>query len=145
MKLDIGCGDRKATGHVGMDRQACDGVDVIHDWNDLPWPFENAEFVEARASHVVEHICPLRIIEWIDEVWRVLKVGGRLHIAMPYAGSGSYAQDPTHCLQATEKTWQYFDPQYSLHSVYRSRPWRVESINRHGDILNAVLVKRSMG
>lgn len=142
MKLDIGCGPKKPKGYVGMDRREMDGVDVVHDWSELPWPFDDGEFAELRASHVIEHICPLHIIEWMDEAWRVLEPGGKLVIGMPHAWSSGDAQDPTHCLHASVTTWEYFDPDYELYAVYAPRPWRLESAVHNGPNLDAVLVKR---
>src|SRR6185437_110980 len=55
-RLDIGCGINKMSGWVGMDRIDADGVDVVHDFMDFPWPFEDNSVAEARAEHVIEHI-----------------------------------------------------------------------------------------
>ena len=39
MKLDIGCGNKKWIGFVGVDRVLCEGVDVVCDLSKTPWPF----------------------------------------------------------------------------------------------------------
>src|ERR1700761_3931223 len=87
--LDIGCGASKQPGFVGMDHQPLDGVDVVHGWNDFPWPFEDESVLTIVASHVVEHVNPAdgHFLKWMDECWRILKPEGQMAIVTPYAGS----------------------------------------------------------
>ena len=41
IKIDVGCGSSKIEGFIGMDHLDLPGVDIIHDLNSLPWPFES--------------------------------------------------------------------------------------------------------
>lgn len=124
--LDVGCGHHKTTGCVGMDRRKIDGVDVVHDIEDLPWPFEKDLFDRVILSHVMEHITPKYQVEVMDEIWRITKVGGQVLLAMPYPGSTGHWQDPTHTKPWHQATPQYFDPDYPiLYDVYRPKPWKI--------------------
>ncbi len=136
--LDLGCGDEKQRGAVGMDVRDLPNVDVVHDWNDFPWPFEDESVLTIIASHVVEHV-PRRdgfhFIDWMNECWRVLKPGGQMAIVSPYGLSTFYVQDPTHVNPITERTFWYFDgEQYEMHGgtmviywhMYKPRPWKLE-------------------
>ena len=143
MKLDIGCGPKKPAGWTGMDRVEHEGVDITHDWRDLPWPLEDGEAEQLRASHVLEHVCPLTLLDWMDEAWRVLEAGGTFHVAVPHAGTEGDYQDPTHCAHFNAATWRYFDPDYELYSVYEPRPWKVERLIHNGPNIDVVLVKRA--
>lgn len=133
--LDIGCGEQKQPGFVGMDHQPLPGVDVVHEWDVFPWPFENESVTTAIASHVVEHVNPVNghFIDWMNEVWRILKPMGQLALVTPYAGSPGFWQDPTHCNGCTEATWFYFDPLHpsGFWNFYRPHPWMVEHISYH--------------
>lgn len=148
MLLDIGCGAGKQTNFVGMDHQPLPGVDVVHNWDEFPWPFETESVLTAVASHVVEHVNPVNghFLRWMDEVWRILKIDGQFAIVTPYAGSPGYWQDPTHCNPCSEATWFYFDPEHQsgLYRFYRPKPWRIEinAYHRQGN-LEVVLRKRS--
>lgn len=99
IRLDIGCGGNKTPGFVGMDLRSLDGVDIVHDVESYPWPLPDESVLCAVASHLVEHIMPARFgfINFMNEVWRVLKVGGEFAIATPHGYSPGYLQDPTHC------------------------------------------------
>ncbi len=146
--LDIGCGTSVQPGFVGMDHQALDGVDVVHNWDDFPWPFEDESVLTAIASHVVEHVNPVNghFISWMNEVWRVLQPNGQLAIVTPYAGSPGYWQDPTHCNPCSEATAFYFDPEHpsQFWRFYRPKPWAIEAnvFHQQGN-LEWVLRKRA--
>lgn len=130
--LDIGCGDAesKYPNAVGMDKQDLPGVDVVHDWNVFPWPFEDGSVLTIIASHVVEHVNPADggFIRWMDEAWRVLRPNGQIAIVTPYGSSSYYLQDPTHCNPCSERTVWYFDPGHpsAYYVFYRPRPWWIE-------------------
>lgn len=129
--LDIGCGKNKQPGFVGMDRLELPGVDIVHDWNDYPWPFPNNCVNAAMASHVVEHVNPAdgNFIKWMDELWRICKVGANVSLIYPHGYSQGYLQDPTHCNACNEVTPYYFDPRHPLYDVYGPKPWHVLSVN----------------
>jgi predicted SAM-dependent methyltransferase len=53
--LDIGCGTNKVAGAIGMDFNPKTAADVIHDLDDLPYPFADNSFDEVIGRHVIEH------------------------------------------------------------------------------------------
>ena len=136
VKIDLGCGQSKQRGFVGVDLFPFEGVDVVQDLEKFPWadiPDECASLV--MTSHLVEHIRRENgtFMKFMDEVWRILKPDGEFMIAMPYAGSHGYWQDPTHVNGCNETTWTYFDPLardpngnlYNLFTFYRPKPWEI--------------------
>lgn len=123
--LDIGCGSNKTPGFIGMDIRELPGVDIVHDLEKFPYPIESETVHTITASHIYEHIKPWLSIKFMDELWRILKVGGQLAMSMPYGWSYGYIQDPTHCNPANEATWQYFDPEKPLYKVYEPKPWKI--------------------
>ena len=125
IKLDIGCGQNKQEGFVGIDYREMEGVDIIHNLETFPCPVEDESVMVAISSHVVEHIKPWFSIPFMDEVWRVLVPGATFAVATPYPGSRGFWQDPSHCNGWNEATWQYFDPRYPLYLIYRPKPWKI--------------------
>lgn len=65
------------------------------------------------------------MLDFMDELWRLLKVDGSVAISMPYGVSRGFQQDPTHCNACNEATWQYFDPRFGLYNVYKPKPWTI--------------------
>lgn len=147
IKLDVACGAHKQGPEwVGIDIQKFPGVDIVHDIETYPWPLPNECVSLAVASHIVEHINPAKFgfINWMNECWRVMKPGGELMIATPYAGSPGYWWDPTHVNGCTEVTWTYFDPTHEskFWEFYKPKPWKIKTNlwNMNGN-LEVVLIK----
>jgi len=141
-RLDIGCGDNVQPGFVGMDLQPFPGVGIVWDWLQIPWtPIESESVIQAIATHVVEHIPRLShidgktrwmFIEFMNEVWRVLKPDAQFAIIAPYCYSDGYLQDPTHVNPIHEKLWLYFDPEAHggvFWEFYKPKPWKLEWIS----------------
>ena len=124
-KLDIGCGDGKQSGFIGMDRRKLPTVDVVHDVEDIPYPFPDDCCIGVLMSHLWEHIQPKYRVDVMNEVWRIMKVGGQIWIASPYATSFGAAQDPTHYTCPNEATFTYFDPSKGLYGIYKPKPWKL--------------------
>jgi predicted SAM-dependent methyltransferase len=124
--LDVGCSDHKSKGSVGMDKRAVTSVDIVHDIEVVPWPLPADCVSRMLMSHLIEHLNPSLMIDILNEAHRVMKPGGQLMIAMPYAGSPRFWQDPTHRHAWNEATCQYYDCNYPLWEVYRPQCWLVE-------------------
>ena len=80
--LDIGCGEKKMDGAVGVDRRKTKAVDVIADATRLP--FKPGSFDRVYSAHTIEHFSHREIrdvaIEWVG----VLKLGGQIEIRCPW-------------------------------------------------------------
>jgi len=143
--LDIGCGENKQKNFVGMDKRSLEGIDIVHDLEIFPYPIEDESCLTVVGSHIIEHIKPWLTIEFMNELWRIMKVGGKLVLATPYAGSRPFWQDPTHCNGFNEVTFQYFDPEYPLYGIYRPKPWAIVQntpVWQENGILEIIMEKR---
>jgi len=89
LRVDLGCGDGKPAGFVGIDVKPGPGVDIVFDLEQgIPLPDACADVV--RAYHVLEHLSDKERI--MSEVWRVLKPGGRFVFEVPSTkGEGAFA------------------------------------------------------
>lgn len=126
IRLDIGCGESKQKNFVGLDRRPLKGVDIVHDLESFPYPLPDECCLTIVGSHIIEHIKPWLTIDLLNELWRIMKLGGQLALSTPYAGSTGFWQDPTHCNGCVAATFQYFDPHYPLWQIYKPKPWRIE-------------------
>lgn len=109
-RLDLACGPHKERGWLGVDLHDLDGVDVVADLTVFPWPWADGTIEEIRCSHFFEHLSGTRRIAFMDEVWRVLKPGGKATIITPYYTSVRATMDPTHVFPPlSEQSFMYFD------------------------------------
>jgi ubiquinone/menaquinone biosynthesis C-methylase UbiE len=107
VKVDLGCGQNKQPGFIGVDYRKIDGVDVVHDLEVFPWPFEDNAVDEVHCSHYVEHTPDL--IKFMDELYRIMKEGAKATIIAPYYSSMRAWQDPTHKRAISEASFLYFN------------------------------------
>lgn len=105
MKIDIGCGPNKEAGFVGMDAIAFDGVDIVCNVGKDKWPLSDDSVEEARASHVLEHLTAEERIHFANELWRVLKKGGKCLIITPHWASARAYGDLTHQWPPVSEFW----------------------------------------
>lgn len=105
LRVDIGCGDSKPDGFIGVD--ICPGakVDIVADIS-KEFPFEDNSVDELRAYDVVEHL-PDRI-NTMNEIWRVCKPGARIDILVPSSDGRGAFQDPTHISFWNINSFKYY-------------------------------------
>jgi len=94
MILDIGCGYTKTPGAIGIDIHKYEGVDIVHDIDITPWPFEDNTFETVNAKHIIEHVSS--IPAFMKEIHRIARPGARLIIDTPHFSSIDSWSDPTH-------------------------------------------------
>lgn len=112
-KLHVGCGTWIFADHVNLDRVPLPGVDVVHDLDVAPWPFEDASFGEVSGLQVFEHVA--EPLTFINEAHRVLAPGGVLFLTVPHWQSPNAYTDPTHRRFCTERTFDYWITGTALH------------------------------
>lgn len=85
---------------VTLDIDSAVGPDIVHDLNNIPYPFDDNMFDEIHAYEVLEH-CG-RQGDWrfffnqFEEFWRILKPGGFLIGTCPQWDSVWAWSDPGH-------------------------------------------------
>ena len=116
MRLNLGCGDTKLEGFVGVDcvPPADQMVDLTGGW---PWPDSSVEEVIARD--VFEHLPSKR--NTMNELYRVLKPGGIATLQIPHAtdGDGGHC-DLTHCSFWTTSDFEYYTPGVAERERFRN-------------------------
>jgi len=111
MNIDLACGNNKYKGYRGVDITKKDTeADIIHDLTIYPWPFEDNSIDKIICSHYIEHEKDL--IAFMNELYRVMKVGATAGITGPYYKSIRCWQDPTHVRAITENSMLYFNQKW---------------------------------
>lgn len=93
-KINLGCGRDIKECWVNVDFIKNKGVDVIHNLNKFPYPFEDSSVDEIRASHIIEHLEDPN--KFIREIWRIGKNGCKIFIDTPHISSWLVWANLTH-------------------------------------------------
>lgn len=108
LRLDLGCGTNKREGFTGVDVRSFPGVDRVVDVAAAPWPWKDGSVAEAHASHVVEHLTGPQRIVFVNELWRVLVLGGTCQVITPHWASCRAYGDLTHQWPPVSEFWFYY-------------------------------------
>lgn len=147
INLHLGLGEKQGNAWINVDIRPLDGVQVVHDLENTPWPFPDSCADIIVAPLIIEHINPakLGIIKFFNECWRVLKPEHQFMVSVPYGGSPMDFGDPSHCVSFGPQTFLHFDPLHpsSNYDIYRPLPWKLNHINFQVEgIIECVLAKR---
>lgn len=104
-RLNLGCGTDIRPGFVNLDVAALPGVDVVHDLDVLPLPFDDGTFAEIVCKDLLEHI---DLIGVLRECHRILVPGGLLHMQSPHFTASAFYADPTHRTAFSIDTLHFF-------------------------------------
>ena len=105
--LDVGCGNRKVPGAIGIDIADIPGVDIVQDLNKLPWgDFKDETFDIIFMNDILEHLDDS--IKVMKECHRLLKPNGKLYIRIVYWNHKYSFSDPTHKHAFSEITFKFF-------------------------------------
>jgi len=129
-KINLGAGNKIKDPEVWVNHDVekhRSEIDTAHDLNKLPWPWEDEGFTEIVANSVFEHL-DIDLVAAVNECWRILKPGGRLHIKLPNAEDviGCWG-DPTHRRPYTLSFTAIFDykSEKTGNNFYTKRKWKI--------------------
>lgn len=119
--LDVGCGTDKISGAIGVDLIKLPGVDVVHNLNVFPWPFEDNTFDHIVCNQSLSHLNDF--VGVIEQMHRIAKPGGIVEILAPHYANDSFNTDPTHKMHIGIRSMNYFlegiDFKYRYYSSVR--------------------------
>ena len=81
-KIDLGCGNSKKNGFIGVDCLSLPNVDIIHNLNQFPYPFKSDEIDEIWMDQCLEHVEHPTMV--VDEIYRICKNGAKITIGVPF-------------------------------------------------------------
>lgn len=119
--LNLGCGDDLRKGFINVDKFFGRAQETVGhqikgcDLSESPWPFEDSTIDFILARDIIEHL-PDKIAT-MNELWRVLKPGGCVHIEVPTTDGPGAFQDPTHVSYWNRHSFWYFE----IANIYRNR------------------------
>jgi len=127
--LDLGCGENKIKGAIGLDNVNLKSVDIVHDLIHFPYPFESKSIDIIYLRHVIEHFDINDINKILIECHRILINGGKIEISVPHALSIAAFTDPTHKQFFTFASGYFWDKKYQK-SYYNEidSSWELKNI-----------------
>ena len=123
--LDVGCGQNKYPGAIGIDSNPRTNADVIHDLGVLPYPFPDDEFDLIICRHVIEHVPD--VMSFVSELHRISKPAGLIKIVTPHYSNPDWATDPTHRNHFNSYSFNCFIPDrtpFPFYTTVELRPVR---------------------
>ena len=119
--LDVGCGNNKIPGAVGIDMSPECKADIICDLESFPWPIEDNSFNLIYCRHILEHLTD--VVKTVEEIYRISKPQAKIIIEVPHFSHPDAFRDPTHKHYFTHCTFDYFtdNPLYPKYTKVRFR------------------------
>ena len=99
-----------------------DHIDVTHDLNMIPWPWEDNSWDRVYSIDVMQML-HIPIIDWIREIHRILKPGGILILRLPAYDNPELWRDPVDRRGYHEDSMSYFDHTHELYEKYSRGYW----------------------
>jgi len=112
-KLNLGSGPRPKEGYLNADHVNQPGVDIVFDANE-PFPFEDESFDEVYSEDFLPYIKPEKKAHVINEIWRILKIGGKMEHICARAGTENSYGPPGNISFWNLRTFEHFE-----HGNYR--------------------------
>ncbi len=105
VQIDLGCGNAKKEGYIGLDYVEMEQVDHVLDLTADRYPFEDRSVDAVFSAHFLEHIEEPNHV--FSEIGRIAKDGARIEFWTPYAFTNeAFLYGHLHFL--TEEPWQHF-------------------------------------
>jgi hypothetical protein len=110
MRLNLGCGSKKISGWVNVDKVAACSPDQMVDLEKFPWPWPDNSVEAVSLSHVLEHLGGETKIYLgiIKELYRVCRDRAKIFIAVPHPRHDDFLTDPTHVRAITPEGLRMF-------------------------------------
>ena len=106
MKLNLGCGNKRKSGYIGVDRYICDAAELIADL-DGTLPFKKMVISEVLLDNVIEHVRSIPAL--MQEIHRVCVDGAAVRIITPHFASLASWRDPTHIHHLSYFSMEHFE------------------------------------
>lgn len=103
--VELGCGNKKQKGFIGVDIMPGPEVDIVCDLNGR-FPFEDSSVDHVRADNCLEHFKDK--IATMNEIYRICRHGATVEIIVPSTDGRGAFMDPTHVSYWNSNSFFYF-------------------------------------
>ena len=127
MNLNLGCGTAILEGFINIDKVNLEGVDIVHDLNGIPYPFEDESIDYIQMNDILEHL--EKPIDVLMECWRILKVTGKVVLRLVHWSCHYSYGDPQHLWAFSEGYFDFFTG--SRRAYYMPHHFKSVEITHH--------------
>ncbi len=107
-RVELGSGKNHREGWVNIDIYPYEGVDIVADLT-KKFPLEDNSVDHIYSADFLEHIPSESKIHIMNEIWRVLKLGGIMEHSIPLAGTRNDFGSPSHISHWHPQQFDHFD------------------------------------
>jgi SAM-dependent methyltransferase len=120
INIDLGCGQDKQKGFVGIDREPYDGVDIVWDLQKFPYPLPDECATVVMASHILEHLNPSSGDPRVENLVQLLLDKKVITPAEVQQYIGEYKFSSTIFMRFMDEVWRLLKPdgQFMIVSPY---------------------------
>ncbi len=119
IRLNLGCGKDYKEDFINVDYSPYIKKDLEWDLDKYPFPFKDGSVDYILAMAVIEHLQDMK--SFLEEAYRILKVGGKLRFRVPLAFTHVDSKDPTHKQHITPCTFNQFLQEGKSSIITRAR------------------------
>lgn len=114
IRLNLGCGNKRMEGYLGIDRYPCTAAALLCDLG-RRLPFRDDSVDSFLLDNVVEHIADIPSL--MMEIARIGKPGAQVTVITPHFTSLSSWKDPTHIHHLSYFSFDHFEKPSVSHYV----------------------------
>lgn len=114
LKINLGCGNKRLDGFVGVDRFPCEAAGVLCDVS-RSLPFRDNSVDEFYLDNLIEHVPDIPAL--MAELVRTARNGAKITIITPHFTSLSSWKDPTHLHHLSYFSFDHFEKMSVRHYV----------------------------
>lgn len=114
LKINLGCGNKRLDGFIGVDRFPCEAAGVLCDVS-RSLPFRDGSVDEFYLDNLIEHVPDIPAL--MAELVRTARNGAKITIITPHFTSLSSWKDPTHLHHLSYFSFDHFEKMSVRHYV----------------------------
>lgn len=143
IRLHLGCGDDRRDGMVNVDCRKTKATDRVVDLR-KPWPWQPDTIDGIESKDLLPCLTPAERMHFMNEAWRVLKVGAQMSLQVPGRGSDFESRDPTYLWPPiSEQSFYFYTKDWREKSGYGHYPITADFHWGYGFVLDSDLEPRN--
>jgi hypothetical protein len=144
LKLNLGCGAHRIEGFLGVDIEPHHEGNIQFDLTKPVWPWKNESVSEVAANYLMMYFDGEERMAFFNECFRILKVGAKLTVKVPYWASVRIGLDPLYRgPPITEMSFLMYNKEWREKNNHAHYPLNCDFDYTYGYALSGDIVSRN--